>query len=235
MKPAGRESINTACCVQETQGGLIGKEKMDFIVLPASIRIQAVASRHQTEYSRLWPHIRKLRDDLGYRGVGNLVDVLKRFEGELDQFVAEFELVPNQIGAVILIGDNIVGVERAPTVEFWTRLWVPLVRVCYGALALKARMKLGNQLPAHRTGLDVRTKSLDGIREALNEAKAKVEGITEAAVRGVSSTLLTAADQADDELLGYKVVTVASPQLSGQLVAKSRSKVSYASLCASGA
>ena len=38
---------------------------------------------------------------------------------ELDEFVAEFECVPRQIGAIILVDDQVVGVERAPSHAYW--------------------------------------------------------------------------------------------------------------------
>lgn len=234
IKKGERKHIDTAACIEESQGGYM-RDAKELLIIPAQMRPQALATRAQKSYGKLWPVIREMNKELGVTAHGHLAYFLKHFEKELDEFVAEFELVPGQVGAVVLIGDNIVGIERAPTVDFWTKLWHPLIRVCYGALALKANKQLGNRLPAHRQGLDVRSKTLDGIREALNEAQAKVEGITEAAVRAVGSTLLSAADKADQEMLGYKVVTVASPQLSGQLVAKSRTKIPYASLCASGA
>ena len=121
-----------SCCIQETQGGLIKSGKVDFVVLPTSVRVKAVASRNKDDYSRLWPHLRSFRDKIGFSGAGNLADVLKRFEKELDEFVAEFELVPKQVGAVVVIGDRVAGVERAPTEAFWQRIWEPLIRVCYG-------------------------------------------------------------------------------------------------------
>lgn len=235
IKAGGRDVIKQACCIQESQGGLISHSQMDFVVLPVPIRVQALATRKEENYSRLWPAIRSFKTAIGTSGSGNLVDILKRFEKELDEFVAQFELVPNQIGAVIMIGDTVVGVERAPTIEFWKRMWEPLIRVCYGSLALKAARKLGNALPAHRVGLNVKHKSLAGIKSALGEANAEVKGVTDATVRAIGATELQAAADADQKLGGYKVVTVGSPQLSGQLVAKSSAKIPYASLFASGA
>lgn len=230
MKPKERVTINQACCIQETQGGLIRSEQVNFVVLPAPVRVQAVASRNKEDYSRLWPHLRNLRKSMGYSGVGNLVDVLKHFEKELDEFVAEFELVPKQVGAVIIIGDRVVGIERAPTTAFWYKMWEPLIRVCYGSLAIQVRLK---NRPVHRVALDVKEKSLIGIQRAISSANVKIEKARDKCIEKTKSLKLTAASAADGQMDKYKVITVASPQLSGQLVAKSRTKIPYASLCTS--
>lgn len=228
MRPKQKETIRQACCIQETQGGLIKSEQVDFVVLPTSVRVQAVASRSAQDYSRLWPHLRKLKQDMRCPGAGNLADVLKRFEKEMDEFVAEFELVPRQVGAVVVIGDRVVGVERAPTETFWQRLWSPLIRVCYGTLAIQMKQR---RRPIHRVSLDVKEKTLDGIQKALKNANTAVEKETQRCVRETNKIKLTVANKADGQLNDYKVVTVANPQISGQVVAKSRSKIPYASLC----
>lgn len=228
MKSKERTSMQKSCCIQETQGGLIRNGKVDFVVLPTSVRVQALASRNQNDYSRLWPHLRSFRDKMGYGGAGNLADVLKRFEKELDEFVAEFELVPKQVGAVVAIGDRVAGIERAPTEEFWQKVWEPLIRVCYGTLALQVR---GARRPIHRIDLDVKEKSLDGIREALDKANAKVEKSSQKCIRETNKVKLAVASSADGQMDEYKVITVANKQMSGQIVGKSRGEISYASIC----
>ncbi len=85
--------------------------------------------------------------------------------------------------------------------------------------------------PIHRISLDVKEKSLDGIRKALNTANAAVEKETQRCVRETNKIKLAVAEKADGQLGDYKVVTVANSQISGQVVAKSRAKIPYASLC----
>lgn len=228
MAPKEHARINQACCIQETQGGLIRSEQVDFVVLPAPVRAQAVASRNKNEFSRLWPHLRSMRQSMGYTGAGNLADILRKFEKELDEFVAEFELVPKQVGAVVVIADRVVGVERAPTEQFWQKLWSPLIRVCYGSLAIQARHA---RRPLKRIDLEVKEKSLDGIRDALKRADKKIENAKMRCIKKTAKVELQAAPAADNSFKDYRVVTVASPQLSGQVIGKSRKKISYASLC----
>lgn len=241
IKPGESKHINTAMCIEETQGGYIQGAK-DFLVLPASLRAKALSTRNDVGYSRLWDAIGTFNNDLGVsRGGGHLVRFLKEYETQLDEFVAEFELVPDQLGAVILIGGKVVGVERAPNVPFWERLWVPLVRVCYGSLAIKAGRMLGDTPSATRTMLNVKEKSLAGIRLALRDATAKAEGLIEAAFNEVRSTPLLYAGAAEGKLDGAELFTVANTRLAGQIVLHSGESLKhsgeslkYVSLCAAG-
>jgi len=83
------------------------------------------ASSHS--YDRLWPAISSMNQQLGIRNTaGHLEFFLQEFGKELDRFVAEFEIVPNQVGAIILINGRVAGVERAPNPEFWESIWQPL-------------------------------------------------------------------------------------------------------------
>jgi len=54
----------------------------------------------------------------------------------LDEFIGQFEIVPNQVGAIILLNGQVAGIERSPNYEFWKELWKPLIRECYGSASL---------------------------------------------------------------------------------------------------
>lgn len=236
VKAGGSEKINNAMCIQDTQGGLISNAEHMFLVLPAPLRAQALAMRKEEKYDKLWPAIRKFNEGLGAQHGGHLEYFLQTFEAELDQFVAQFELLPDQVGAVILLDGQVVGVERAPNVEFWTKVWHPLIRVCYGALAIKARLKLGDRPPRHRVPLSVGVKSLAGIARALDEATEKAEVSAQKTFDEVKREELGAGEGPDDTMQRYKLLTVANRKLAGQIVIKGTSSVpSYVSLCAAGA
>lgn len=234
LKPGENATIRGAMCIQETQGGLIRQEESTtLVVLPVTLRSQALSMRHESELGRVWPAIREFNRSVGINGRGNLVEFLKEYERQLDDFVAEFELVPDQIGAIVLIGGKVVGVERAPNVPFWEKLWVPLVRVCYGSLALRTARTLGDNPPETRTALKVKEKSLAGIKQALHDARVKSEGLIEAAYNEVRSTPLLYADGAEGKLGGAELFTVANTRLAGQMVRRG-ALASYVSLCAPG-
>ena len=236
IKAGQNRTLDNCICIEETQGGLIRQEKdTEMLILPAALRGRALSLRSGSELGRLWPYIRRFKKSFGIsEGSGNLVDFLRRFEKELDQFVAEFEIVPRQVGAVVLIGDKVVGIERAPNVSFWEALWTPLVRVCYGSLALRAREVLKDQPPAHRVGLNVKVKSLAGIHRALRSATVQVKELAEAKVAEVAGHTLALAAGVEESLGSAKLRTVASPLLAGQILQQD-GKTPYASLCAAGA
>jgi hypothetical protein len=236
VKAGGRASIDTAMCIQSGQGGYISNADHAFLVLPAPLRAKALSMRKEKGYSRLWDDIGKFNGSLGANNAGHLEYFLQTFASELDQFVAQFELVPGQVGAVILLDGRVVGVERAPNIAFWEKVWHPLIRVCYGALAIKARKKLGDTPPKHRVPLHVEVKSLAGINRALAEARGREYRATQDQLREVKREELEAAAGKDDSMAKYQLLTIANGNLAGQIALKGTSPTpSYVSLCASGA
>ena len=226
------KSISNAYCVQETQGGLIRQQERNFVILPAPLRSFALANRNGGSYDSMWPHIREFKRSMGLNGSGNLVDFLKRFERELDQFVAEFELVPRQVGALILIAGKVVGIERAPDATFWNALWEPLIRVCYGSLALRVAGR-GAGVPSTRAPLGVTVRSLEGISQALEQAAQATKQMVTTTVAALGPKALESAP-ADETLGAASVLTLASRDYAGQVVSQ-RGQPVYASICAAAA
>lgn len=226
----GSRSIDNAYCIQETQGGLLMRQAREFVVLPASLRAQALANRNRGSYDALWTHIRRFKGTMGLRGAGNLVEFLKAFKTELDQFVAEFEIVPGQLGAIIAIGGQIVGIERAPSEAFWHALWVPLVRVCYGSLALRVA-RSGAGIPSTRTPLSVTDKSLEGIAGALAKAREDSRMLVDATMGELGPKALASPAQADEAIDGSSIFTLACQEYAGQIIQRDAKPV-YASICA---
>ena len=230
----GSKTIDTARCIEQSQGGLI-RGASDFLVIPASLRAAALSGRHEHGYSLLWGDIDRFNQAVGLNGTGgHLVNFLRHYKQELDQFVAQFELLPNQIGAIVLVGGHVVGIERAPNVEFWERLWVPLIRVCYGSLALKARKVLGDTPPPTRAPLQVGVQSLAGLQEALVTARSTSADLITKILEPVLQAQLLYAGRPDDRLGGAEVLTVGNRLLTGQVVQKG-SLLPYVSMTAAGA
>ena len=221
--PAGAtRDIDGACCIQQTQPGLLRTEDVNqkMVILPAQLRVKALGARKDREYNRMWPHIQNFNRELGLATVGNLVEFLSKYEKELDEFVAEFETLPGQIGAVVLIDGKVVGVERAPNVEFWQALFAPLIRGCYGALAIKARKALGNKVPATRTALKLREKSLAGLAAALTAARVESTRLVQASYDTIKTTPLLLAGAAEEKLGNAELHTIANTTMAGQIVTK---------------
>jgi hypothetical protein len=127
----------SAMCIQETQSGLIRSGRHRLAVLPPALREAASDMPAEPGYNRLWPAVSRFNNSAQVTGSANLVRFMKHFATELDQFVAEFEPVDDQVGAVVLLDGEVVGIERAPSTSYWAGLWEPLIRFCYGAEAVR--------------------------------------------------------------------------------------------------
>jgi len=221
-------AVDTAMCIQASQGGYI-KDAKEFLILPATLRTAAIAQRTVKSYGKLWPTIDSFNKGLGVQDHGgHLVYFLKHFAKQLDEFVAEFELVPDQIGALVLVGGKVVGIERAPNPAFWSSVWTPLVRVCYGAVALQARKAIGD-VPVGRSRLAVTDKSLAGIAAALSAVKASSAEATRLAVAEAKAVALFAGAQ-DRKFGDYGIFTVANQTLAGQIVGHADGRFPYLSV-----
>ncbi len=230
LKAGEHKVLGRAMCIQQSQPGLIARAKRALTILPAKLRAKALAIRHVEQYNKLWEHITAFNTALGIDKVANLVTFLRSFEKQLDEFVAEFELVPRQIGAIVLVGGEIVGVERAPSAAYFAATWEPLVRVCYGSLAIAAG-KTRSMAPATRLPLIATAKTLDALRSALADLRTREEVLTQQLVSFVRALRLERADKADDTLDGAELWTVAGLQFGGQVVIAGDA-VKYASLVA---
>lgn len=146
VEAGSRVQFENACCIQSSQGGRLtgNKDNHMFGVLPVSLRgILDQYKRNREGYSRLWNSIGNWNKDV-VRNPRQALDVFyDEFEDELDNFLAEFEIVKNQIGALVFFGGDLVGVEIAPHKEYWNRVWNWLVRGCYGSEFLRQN-KMGS-------------------------------------------------------------------------------------------
>ena len=152
---ANNENItyNNSCCVQQSQGGYLDgkKDNNEYNILPVDLRraLLSTSKRSLNSYNKLWNDIGNWLSDIPgiSHGQGHLEYFFKPFRKELEDFVAEFEPVENQLGALILFNNNPVGLEVMPNVEHWDAYWKWLVRGCYGAQLLKLR-KAGKIQPS---------------------------------------------------------------------------------------
>lgn len=224
------KNINTAMCIESTQGGTIKRGAHDMLILPVGLRSSALALRKERGYSKLWDSIGSFNSGYGIAGRKELVYFLKNFKKQLDQFVAEFELVSKQIGAIIMVNGKLVGVEVAPNVEYWSSIWDALIRVCYGSFAIRH----ANPAYPNREPLRIEMNTLDGIRSALESSwRVQMDKTSRLLdkVRGDRLVLGTV----DERMGSYQMMTVGSPgstQLAGQMVVSESSKTApYLSVC----
>ena len=230
-----QKTFSNAACIQESQGGYMdqGDHTDDMIILPYALRENALAKRRGGEYGKIWDDISEFNRsmDVPQDRNGHLELFLGHYQKQLDEFVAEFEIVPGQTGAIILVNGQVVGVERAPSPEFWRSVWKPLIRECYGSLAIKAAKDARREgddpsrfrVPLRMTGIN----TLEDLEEAIDEARDAEEGKAKEIVRKLLDEEFDAAEEA--KLDEFGVVTVSNEQFKGQVV-RDGEKIPYASL-----
>ncbi len=224
------KQFDNAACVEQTQGGFISKGQHTFAILPFPIREAALAKRKEQEYSKLWSTIGQFNQTMGLaQGSGHLKVFLNHFARELDQFVAEFENVPKQVGAIVLVNGRVVGVERTPSTQYWSAIWQPLIRECYGSLALQYATQ--NRRPAvTRVALkDSGITSLEQLRTALVEANHREEEKVRQIVRELVDEPF--AIDREEKVLDFRVETLKHQQFVGQTI-REGDNVLYASFIA---
>jgi hypothetical protein len=142
---AGSVKVVPANCVQPSQGGHFACGQLDqdkFMIMPPTLRRLALKNSSYTgaSYSALW-------DDMGewMRGAGitngGLTSFYSQYRSNLDQFVAQFESVTNQLGSIVLINGQVVAIDVFPKYATWKRVWRPLIRDSYGAEAVAMASK----------------------------------------------------------------------------------------------
>jgi hypothetical protein len=167
-----------------------------FQILPATLRRidKEMAERH--EFGKFWPSISALNEAFGLpSGGGHLKVLFSQLDKELHQFVAEFETIPGQIGALIIINGRLQGVEIAPSPEYWDSVWEPLIRFSYGPEAVLGARRLGEDgareamLSRPRLQCD-NPSSIEDIEHALQLLRAREKARVEAVVQENLETIL---------------------------------------------
>ncbi len=227
-----RRSFDTAMCIQQTQGGLIESGIYQMMILPFALREPALNVRTEKNYDKLWGAIGTFNAQMGIQGASHLEFFLRQFQKELDQFVAEFECVPGQVGAIVLVDEQVVGIERAPSHAYWESVWPCLIRECYGSLALQVSRLKGETPPppSTRIPLPEEIPSLEELADAVEQIAEEEDRRTKDAVRELLEEELTLT--VDDDLGGITVETVTPARFVGQVICDGE-RVVYASILAS--
>ncbi|MFC1836550.1 ARPP-1 family domain-containing protein [Thermodesulfobacteriota bacterium] len=200
----GMGTYDNAACVQSSQGGSIPADIYRFQILPATLRRVDKALAEEKKYSKLWDNISAMNRFLGVRtDMAHLEFLFTQFDKELSQFVAEFETIPRQIGALVIINGQLVGVEIAPSPAYWRSVWEPLIRFCYGPEALMAARQLGEEgvksAVLSRPRLDNRNvASIEDLERALEDLRNAERSRTEQIV--MKELEISLAFEVDDEI-----------------------------------
>ena len=180
------------------------------------------------DFQKLWATISGLNHQSGVgEDVGDLKRFLQRFQTELDQFVAEFECLPEQVGAIVLIAGHVLGIERAPSRAYFSSIWRPLIRECYGSRAVQTAQSRERRPPVSRIPLRKKVESLDDISDALKEAEQKEEEVVRAKLRALVDTPFS--QTVEDQVGNLVLETLNNRQFVGQVV-REGDRVCYGSL-----
>ncbi len=229
VQSAASKTYDTAMCIQQSQGGFIAADKYKLMILPFALREKALGLRKEQAFDKLWKSISEFNERMGAQASGHLEFFLEQFKSELDQFVAEFESVPRQVGAIVLIDGQVVGIERAPSQTYWLSIWPALIRECYGSLAIEYRRSMGDkaELSQIRIPLAGSVNSLEDIERLLREAEAREEELARNTVRSLIDDAFVR--EVEEEVEGFTLETLSHDQLCGQIVHE-QGNVLYASL-----
>jgi hypothetical protein len=222
---------DTAACIQQSQGGTISREKHKFSVLPFALREKALQVRREKGYNKLWDTISSFNKRMGADTRAHLEFFLNKFKKQLDEFVAEFESVPRQVGAIILIDGVVAGIERAPSYAFWRSVWPALIRDCYGSLAIESAQDKRERAPRTRSPLPDadEIRDLDDLDAALAKAEEEDEERTRQVVRDFVNDQF---DVTSEEKMGeLDLETLSHKQFTGQVI-RDGERVCYASFVA---
>jgi hypothetical protein len=226
----GSVRYDDAACIQEIQGGTMQPETHELIILPFNLREASLKVRTQKNYNKLWPFIRNFNRAMGLHATGHVDIYLEQFDQQLERFVAEFEPVPGQVGAIILINGKVAGIERVPSYDYWLQLWPTLIRECYGSLALYTQKK-GEEIRALPTRLSLgAVNTPDELIEELQRVNAAEDKATRQVVRDLMNEPVTVKQEAGT-MFGLTVETLQSRHFVGQRV-RDELQVIYASMVA---
>lgn len=223
--PGQTVTFTDACCVQQGQGGYLTEAQQWFFVLPLSLRDTALTLRGKTGYQKLWAAIAQLNAKWKRGTVGHLEQIISRERGYLTQWVNRFELLPRQVGALFLLRGRLVGVEIAPTAEYFAETWMPLVCFAYGVEAMYHESIRGESQPRSPLEAD----SLPELRRALERRREAAERAADDAIAKAPADPFDVDEE--DSYIDLKLFTMRSGSFSGQVVRRKDGLV-YASLCA---
>lgn len=238
VKANGETTFDNSLCIESGQGGLYEPDQYRLSILPAAIRADVARfSARETEYSGSWGYIERYNSEMGSGVRGHLRDFFERFEKELDEFIAQFEPVVGQVGAIILIGGEIVGIERTPTQAYWLGVWEALIRDCYGSRCMQATKRLDSRkidLPESRARLEGNITSLDALETAVEAAEQTEAQAVERLVSGISDEDLEVERPYTRLVHGsLDIKVVSNNRVIGQVVIEG-DEVIYASAVAAG-
>jgi hypothetical protein len=217
-------------CVAPSDASHIRMGSRDYGFIPARLRIPAMEKQGTTSYSVLWSDIESYLKKTGVPG-NRLQSFYDNFNKELEEFVAQFEPVEKQIGAVILINNEVAGIEIYPNYLAWSNIWRVLIRDSYGADAIGLIRE--KKMAAYRPIID-----LDNVAsfEDLTAEITRIKGHFVDYIQGKLEPMLEQSLEKDakETSLSFKTWNLTGENFIGQMITKNDEAVYVSLLRANG-
>ena len=224
--------LNTAMCIESSRGGVLrGDGSEELIIMPFQLRETAFAKRNISEYAKLWRAIGSFAERLGTSVGGHINRFLDAFRDQVEHFVAEFELLDNQVGAIIVINGHVVGVERYASAGHFAEVWETIIRDCYGTLAQEVVEVENIRAVDTRVELGNGYGSLDDIIDGLLHADAAEREAVSSLLRSVMNEPLEVVATGENSSTGWRLETYENDHFVGQAIGDD-DNILYASIIA---
>jgi len=217
-----------ANCIQSSQCGHFSSDKMrDARFIPRTLMLPAWEKSNTKNYSAIWNDIEKY-NQLSFAGSRAYVtDFLKKYSQELEDFVAQFEVAKNQVGAFIFINDELVGIELVPNYNLWHQMWRPLIRDCYGSDCISlVKRSQNSEVPL------LNIENINSISDLENETEKLLKQINDFTNQKVSNLIESEItdNHENHKLDDYSVWNIKSNKYIGDVVKHGSNHVIYMSL-----
>lgn len=218
---------NDARCVQASQGGYLKTREQWFFILPLKLREETLSLRGESGCGKIWDAIGRLGRRFGSSGRGHLDDTICKHRAELNFYGKQFELLPNQIGALFFLDEEPVGIEIGPTAEWFADIWDSLLCFCYGTAAWELE---GQNV--RREAAPQRLNTLEAVRGQLIERRC---AYTQSLLDGLGKCSWELQENEEEEnLLDLRLSTLRTKDFFGQTIKRGGSELVYASLFRTG-
>lgn len=228
-------------CVESTQPGYINVDKLAdefkdepiYRILPPMLRAKAltISTRAGHQYGNLWRTLEEYSADFSkIRASSSLKNIYDGYQQSLNEFVAQFEPVPNQLGAIVFIDTQVVAIDIMPTYKSWLLMWKTLIRDSYGAEAVRAASE--DKAMVWDYNLDIsKIKDLDSLEKEMHLAVDQlIAGIRQEWEK--VDNVVVAVEQVDT-IKNIRLVNIESDTFVGQAVIHDEHVV-YASILPKG-
>lgn len=167
---------------------------------------------------------------LGVNTWGHLEYYLDKNGSALDQLMAEFEPLPQQVGAIFLLGGKLIGIERSPSHASWQSIREELLRKYYGPWALSYAQSLGTAPPLpNRVALASTYSNLEALKKDYLVLRRREIAYAKETIESWMD--MQFALKKEKQLRGYTLESFQEAQLQGQIVHKSDKAICVSIIC----